>query len=191
MSQVRFAADTHFGHEWMAKHRGFQDVFYHDEHIVDMWNRTVHKRDVTFLIGDVTMEKANYGILSRLNGRIIVVGGNHDRPNHVRKMLEYVEDFTAMLQYKGCFLTHCPIHPSELDWRVMYNIHGHIHEKVITNALGEPDPRYICVSMEQIDYKPKSLGELIPGWDDPNFRNQQLKKRSELIKLRKLRENKE
>ena len=63
----------------MATHRGFQDEFYHDEHIIDQWNRVVNKRDTVYLLGDVTMEKqTNYDILDRLEGRINVVLGNHD-----------------------------------------------------------------------------------------------------------------
>jgi calcineurin-like phosphoesterase family protein len=67
-----------------------------------------------------------------------------------------------MVQYKGVILTHCPIHPSELEYRFPLNIHGHIHDKVVvldywTNI---PDQRYICVSCERIDYTPKTLDEL-------------------------------
>ena len=44
MSQVRFISDLHFGHKFMASHRKFHDEFYHDEHIIDSWNKVVHKR---------------------------------------------------------------------------------------------------------------------------------------------------
>jgi ribonucleoside-triphosphate reductase (formate) len=30
-----------------------------------------------------------------------------------------------MVNYKGVILTHCPIHPCELDYRYSHNIHGH------------------------------------------------------------------
>ena len=53
------------------------------------------------------------------------------------------------------FLTHCPIHPSELDYRVSYNIHGHVHENSLDDA------RYVNVSCEVVDYQPKLLTELI------------------------------
>ena len=68
MCKVRFIADLHLGHVNMAKHRGFQDEFYHDEHIVDQWNSVVDKRDLTYILGDVTMESPkNYPILDRLS----------------------------------------------------------------------------------------------------------------------------
>lgn len=168
MSTVRFIADLHFGHENMAKHRGFASADEQDEFIVQQWNKTVHKRDITYILGDVTMEKANYDILDRLNGRKIVVGGNHDKPNQSRKMLEHVDYLAGMVQYKGIFLTHCPVHPMEMDYRIKYNIHGHIHEKVVEvpvklfgrTIFKRVDRRYICVSCEQVNYTPKSLKDL-------------------------------
>ena len=194
MSTVRICADTHFGHVNMAIKRGFNSVEEHDEHIIEQWNSVVHKRDMTYILGDITMEKKDsYPLLDRLNGRIIVVLGNHDKAQHIVELLNYVEAVSGMTKYKGIFLSHCPIHPREMEYRVPYNIHGHIHEHVVTmegkTMDGSPvtveDTRYICVSMEQIDYKPKTIGELIPNWDDADFRNNylwELKKKIEAEK---------
>jgi calcineurin-like phosphoesterase family protein len=166
MATVRFIADLHLSHLNMALHRGFSTVEEHDEHIIAKWNSVVSKRDVTYILGDVTMEKsAPYPLLDRLNGMKHVVMGNHDRRQDVKKLLEYVESVAGMIQYKGVMLTHCPIHPMELDYRFNKNIHGHIHEKqVMIDApmapFEIPDDRYICVSCERVDYTPKTLEEL-------------------------------
>jgi calcineurin-like phosphoesterase family protein len=112
------------------------------------------------------MEKSSpYPLLDRLNGMKHVVMGNHDRRQDVKKLLEYVESVAGMIQYKGVMLTHCPIHPMELDYRFNKNIHGHIHEKqVMIDApmapFEIPDSRYICVSCERVGYTPKTLEEL-------------------------------
>ena len=136
----------------------------HDEYIIAKWNSVVSKRDVTYILGDVTMEKsAPYHLLDRLNGIKHVVLGNHDRRQDVKKLLEHVESVAGMIQYKGIILTHCPIHPMELDYRFKHNIHGHIHEKVVMKMLDgweEIDERYYCVSCERVDYTPKTLEEL-------------------------------
>jgi calcineurin-like phosphoesterase family protein len=168
MSTVRFIADLHFGHENMAKHRGFASAAEQDEYIVAQWNKTVHKRDITYILGDVTMEKANYDILDRLNGMKRVVLGNHDKQEDTAKLMPHVNSVAGMVQYKGIFLTHCPIHPMELDYRVRYNIHGHIHSKLVERdfklfgitMFKRVDRRYICVSCEQVNYTPKTLKEL-------------------------------
>jgi calcineurin-like phosphoesterase family protein len=168
MSIVRFIADLHLSHTNMALKRGFSTVEEHDEYIIEKWNSVVHKRDVTYILGDVTMEKSSpYELLNRLNGVKHVVLGNHDRRQDIKKLLEYVDSVAGMVQYKGIMLTHCPIHPMELDYRFNKNIHGHIHDKQVMKAVdnwGEvvwvKDERYICVSCEQVDFTPKTLEEL-------------------------------
>lgn len=161
----RFCADPHFGHHNMAINRGFQDSFYQDEQIIDNWNSVVKKRDVTYILGDVTMEKrTNYDILDRLAGIKIVVLGNHDMKNHTRTLLEHVDHVAGCIKMSinglNVMLTHIPVHPMEFDYRLDFNIHGHIHKLVVENKLMKPDPRYIGVSMEQINYKPKTFEEL-------------------------------
>jgi calcineurin-like phosphoesterase family protein len=146
MSVVRFIADLHLGHTNMATRRGFATVEEHDEHIIASWNSVVDKRDVTYILGDVTMEKkASYALLDRLNGVKHVVLGNHDRRQDVPHLLHHVGSVMGM---------------KELEYRFPRNIHGHIHDAVVM-LNGCPDPRYICVSCERVDYKPKSLDELI------------------------------
>ena len=170
MATVRFIADLHLGHANMAKRRGFLTVEEHDEHIIAKWNSVVHKRDVTYILGDITMEKsAPYPLLDRLNGIKHIVLGNHDRRQDTKKLFQYAESIAGMIQYKGIMLTHCPIHPAELEYGIPYNIHGHIHDKQVMRDvyhLGTYkitqliDERYICVSCERVDYTPKTLEEL-------------------------------
>jgi calcineurin-like phosphoesterase family protein len=147
----------------MSVKRGFATIEEHDEHIISKWNNTVRKRDITYILGDITMQKAEYVILNRLNGVKYVVLGNHDKLVHTRKLLEYVDSVAGMMKYKGVMLTHCPIHPMELEYSFNKNIHGHIHEKVVMKMVDgreEVDDRYRCVSCEQVDYTPKTLDEL-------------------------------
>jgi calcineurin-like phosphoesterase family protein len=149
----------------MATRRGFSSVEEHDEHIIAKWNDVVSKRDVTYILGDVTMEKKSpYALLDKLNGRKHVVMGNHDRRQDVEALLKHVDSVAGMVQYKGIILTHCPIHPMELDYRFPKNIHGHIHDKQVMLGglpIEIPDERYICVSCERVDYTPRTLEELL------------------------------
>lgn len=168
MSTVRFISDLHFGHKWMATHRGFEDVSHHDEHIINQWNSVVNKRDLVYILGDITMESSeHYYKLSSLKGRKKIILGNHDKLQHIPELLKYVEGVSGMIKLKGIWLTHCPIHEREFEFRVSRNIHGHIHEHTIMKWEDYgfkdelvPDTRYINVSCEQIDYKPKTLHEL-------------------------------
>jgi calcineurin-like phosphoesterase family protein len=174
MGNVRFIGCLHLGHKNMAiKRRGFQCEVEHDEYLIKQWNSVVHKKDLVYILGDVTMENSkSYYQLDRLNGRKIVVLGNHDLAKHVKELLNYVESVAGMVEYKGNVLTHCPIHPNEVHF-FRYNIHAHIHhvskleECIVNNKYldedSKPTPslhKYKCVDAHLIDYKPKTLIEL-------------------------------
>lgn len=173
MCNVRFIGCLHLGHKWMAQHRGFTDEFYHDEYLIKSWNKVVNKKDLTYILGDVTMETAqHYYQLNRLKGRKIVVLGNHDLVRDVRELLKYVENVAGMIDYKGCALTHAPIHPSEISF-YRANIHAHIHENQLqelqcmekygdhSNMIVPTLYKYINVDAKLIDFKPRSLEELL------------------------------
>lgn len=166
--ETRFFSDPHFYHENMAIKRGFLNAEAMNEHIISCWNSVVKHKDITYLLGDITMEKSNYEILKRLNGVIHVVLGNHDQKQHVPELLKYVKSVSGIINYKSDYvLTHCPIHTSELKYRFKYNIHGHVHLKSIlkdvlfSDYLGEKDSRYINVCAEVINYTPKTIKELL------------------------------
>ena len=173
MSQVRFISDYHFGHKFMADLRGFSSVEQMNEHIITEHNKVVHKKDITYILGDFTTHNSKYyHLLDKMNGRKIALLGNHDDMEDVPELLKYVEKVGAMFKYKGIFLSHCPIHPQELEYRVQYNIHGHIHENSVKETItkgtryttGKNDSRYINVCCEMIEYQPKTLEELLPGY---------------------------
>jgi calcineurin-like phosphoesterase family protein len=146
--RIYLISDLHLGHKNMAIRRGFSCIEDHDKHIIDSWNSVVDKHDTVYILGDITMEtKQHYPLLSKLKGFKKIIGGNHDKPQHVPELLKYVNSFCAMFKYKDSIFTHCPIHESELR-RFKYNYHGHVHMNTIN------DDRYINVCAEYINYKP-------------------------------------
>lgn len=167
MSIKRIVSDLHLSHRNLAIHRGFKDELEQDEHIVKEWNKVVtNKKDITYILGDITMEKrTNYYLLDRLNGRKIIVLGNHDKGNHVPTLLEHVDKVCGCLKIQhenlNIMLTHIPVHPMEFDYRLDYNIHGHIHDLEVLLPNGMKDKRYIKACIESIDYKPKTIDELL------------------------------
>lgn len=144
-----FIADTHFGHRNICKYRPFKSVEEHDETIIQNWNRVVHKkRSLVWVLGDFMFRDDSRdieSILDRLNGRIIVVPGNHDYLPYMSN----IEVYLGLVKKYGFWLSHCPIHPQEL--RGLHNVHGHVHTKTID------DDRYINVSSDVINYTPISL----------------------------------
>lgn len=160
---IRFISDIHLGHKNLAQNlRKFQDEFYHDEFIIEQWNKVVRSpKDITYILGDVTMEKIDsYPLLNRLRGIKHVVGGNHDLKQHSRELLKYVDSISGMIDYKGFVLTHCPVHHTIVQEK-RGNIHGHLHSRHIYLPNGEIDNKYLNVSAECINYTPITLEELL------------------------------
>lgn len=166
MSNRFWYSDPHFGHEKILTFlkndgtplRNFSCVEEMDEYMVDQWNKTVSKNDTVNLAGDITIQKRNLPILNRLNGRKILIMGNHD--NHkIKNLVPYFADIRAIDRKNHpsgirTVTTHVPIHTGSIG-RWGTNIHGHTH------AHSLEDPRYFCVCVEQLNYKPIEFTEMI------------------------------
>lgn len=164
----------HLGHEAVAKWRGFNNSWEHDEYLIQQWNSIVNKQDLVYILGDITMETPeHYYKLDQLKGRKIVVLGNHDLPKHIPELLKYVESVAGMIDYKGGCLTHAPIHPNEIGFYA-FNAHAHIHHNnklhdvMIPHAYGErsdtPEStiyKYFNVDAKLLNFKPILLDDLL------------------------------
>ena len=168
MSVVRFIGDLHLGHQNIASFSGPQrggitNVEEHDAWIVERWNSVCSKNDLVWVLGDVCMDREKLPLLKRMKGNKHLILGNHDEfALDVYK--PYFNKIHGFLKYKGMWLSHAPVHPDELRGKV--NVHGHVHNNPIT-AYDEvhnrlyPDPRYICVSVEQVGGQPLALDEIL------------------------------
>lgn len=155
-------ADPHFGHANICKFtnydgskvRPWDDVDEMDAALIRNWNEVVHPEDRVYLLGDVTFSNRNmHKYVPQLNGRICLVPGNHE-PTKMRKYFDLFDDVRGYVQRKGWIMSHIPIHPDSLG-RWGLNIHGHTHGNSVD------DPRYVCVSVEQTDFRPVELTQLL------------------------------
>lgn len=163
MSNVRFIADTHFGHEKLIRNLRNMEPEEHDQLIIDNWNRVVTKKDITYVLGDFVFEKPDFieKYLLQLNGEIRIIGGNHDDRRCCQKFRELGVTVLGCLEYKGFICTHIPVHPTELSrfeslgqgWAA--NIHGHTHEELVG------DHYYLNVCCEHVGYTPRTLNEIL------------------------------
>ena len=82
MTEMWFTADTHFSHAAVMGHgnRPWASVEEMNEGLVEAWNAAVGPRDTVWHLGDVAFlsDLCVAGWLSRLNGRIHLLIGNHD-----------------------------------------------------------------------------------------------------------------
>lgn len=166
MPNVFLVSDTHFGHNGVTKFlkedgtkvRPWDSVEEMDEVLIDNWNKTVSNKDLVYHLGDVVMNRRCLETVRRLNGEKVLIRGNHD-VFRLEELTKFFKDIMGSHVLHGMLLTHIPIHPDSL-YRYSANIHGHLHEKrVMLN--GEIDKRYYSVSVEQINYTPISLEDLV------------------------------
>ena len=160
------AADHHFGHANILNFkrddgtplRPFKTIEEHDEEIINRHNAVVGQTDRVYLLGDVCINRHKLYLLSRLNGRLVLVKGNHD----IFKLKEYLPYFDDIRSYvvqkdhdgNKVILSHIPIHEESVG-RFGTNIHGHLHYNKID------DDRYLCVSLEHTNYSPISIPEAL------------------------------
>lgn len=164
MGKVYFTSDLHFGHELLTRALRNMSAKESDELIIDNWNSIVTKRDVVYILGDITMEKrSNLCMLDKLVGSKVVVGGNHDVKRCCVTLKDMGIPVMGVLKYKGFLCTHIPIHPIFLK-ECRGNIHGHIHVPSAENdydmTLPQGSERYYNVNVEFHDYKPVSFEEI-------------------------------
>lgn len=129
----------------------FKDIEEHDEQLIARHNRLVDPADRVYLLGDVVIRRHSLPLLGRLQGRLVLVRGNHDI-FEAKDYLKYFDDIRAYVVQKDqdgnkVILSHIPIHPDSLG-RFGTNIHGHLHQNKLE------DKRYVCVSLEQTNYEP-------------------------------------
>ncbi len=125
MSNVYFIGDLHFGHTGIHRFRTqFPSEQVHRQFLMDTWSDTITKRDVVYVMGDAAFTQEGLDSIGTLAGRKILVRGNHDLLP-TESYLNVFEEVYGALAWKGLWLTHIPIHPSELYGRT--NIHGHCH----------------------------------------------------------------
>lgn len=91
---------------------------------MDIWTDTITKRDIVYVMGDAAFTQGGLDSIGELAGRKLLVRGNHDLlPTEA--YLEVFEEVYGLLAYKGMWLSHAPMHPTELYGRT--NVHGHCH----------------------------------------------------------------
>lgn len=175
MANIFFIGDTHWGHAKSLSFlkpdgerlRPFDSCEEMDETLVDNWNRVVGKTDTIYHLGDVVIPRSSLPILGRLNGRKILIRGNHDQHCSLKDFTKYFEDVRGAFFFQpgsnflgGLILTHIPVHPECLSGHYRGNVHGHLHcHRVMKD--GEIDRRYFNACVECNDFTPVALDTVI------------------------------
>ena len=163
-----FISDLHFGHKNIIEYekRPFRSVEHMNDELVKNWNKVVTGNDTVFCLGDVSFCGAeltrNY--VSALNGKKILVMGNHDRIRKPDWWAEkgFQEVYRFPIIYKDWIvLGHEP--PVYMcDSSPYYFMYGHVHGSEMYKTITR---RSACVCVERWNYTPVSFERIKGLWN--------------------------
>lgn len=156
-------SDHHFGHKNIIAYedRPFSSIEEMDAYMIERWNKTVAPDDTVYHLGDFALSSRQHIIelIEQLNGRIVLILGNHDFRNggpnfyaeHVdsvyKQLVLYHDD---MWSYGGnssyLLLTHRPLAR-----------YIHLQGKTPLDQFRVPVMNQLNVAVECWDYRPIPL----------------------------------
>ena len=159
---IFFYSDPHFGHDNTEggiiaySERPFHDIYEMTTALISKWNFKVDMNDWVIHLGDFSFltPEETIGIAQSLNGRIVMVNGNHD--HRTRKFwmerAGLLRWFKKAIWFEEIKLSHWP----DWEWKGL-NIHGHVH---IPCEKYHKEKMMINVNCELWDYAPVNILDL-------------------------------
>lgn len=126
-----------------------------NETIISNWNRVVGPDDIVFHLGDFCLGGSAewMNILSRLNGKIYLIAGNHDIKNLRQNYTKYFELITMQMYIEvdkqKIYLNHCPFLCYSGSYDDTWQLFGHVHTS--RNNTGKDKPRLQMLFSTQYD----------------------------------------
>jgi len=176
--KIYFVSDTHYGHSAIIKFcdRPFKDVEEMNYKLIENWNKKVPQDGIVFHLGDFAWGGYPFwkSIREQLNGKIILIKGNHDEKNltqtAAQELFEHVA-YQMKIEVEGrkMYLNHFPFLCYAGVYRdpkgLVYSLYGHVHSG--PNKQGQDIPRLVnCfptqydVGVDNNNYEPISWYEL-------------------------------
>ena len=187
---IRYISDLHFGHKNILRYdnRPWQNTEDMEFEMIQLWNNTVAPTDEVFILGDVVWSNKYEewrNILSRLNGTLYIVKGNHDKTEILNKLKEeghisgwshqeVVQDPGSNGKSRYVVLNHSPM-PFFVNMHHdnTYHLYGHVHiswdAQCIKHLRKQIEDLYLhevrmynvgCM-VRGMDYAPRTLDEII------------------------------
>jgi len=197
MSKIWITSDHHFFHRNIIDYckRPFSDEYEMNEILVEKWNEKIGKNDLVVHGGDFFAGlKGRYKeariLMSRLNGRIILIRGNHDHLTDEEYKGEfgfiYVDHFYI---YENLMFCHYPLiknpdYPDPIKDEMMdlltnvyvFNdcskiFHGHNHNTFHPNY-----ESHYNIAVDRNNFEPIDLLEKVNelGWQKINGKNKKI-----------------
>ena len=187
MGKNFYIADYHFGHGNVIKfdHRPFSSAEEMDVEMIKNWNDAVTNDDIVYILGDFCWDTEDrwIDILNQLNGKKVLIRGNHDLKTmspQLRNKFQDIKDYKEVKDNgKIVLLSHYPMP----FYRGAYNsdivhLYGHIHVTIendfmehireyINNNDNRGNSKHKCqfynvgAMMPWMKYTPRTLDEIM------------------------------
>lgn len=181
-------SDHHFGHARISELAGrpFSSVDEMDAALIEGWNSVVPSNAVVLHLGDVALGPISDSIAltAQLNGRRLLVPGNHDRVSSATQSRKAIERFAPIYEAAGWVIlpeivegtrrghrlmaSHYPYRgdSQEIDRHSKHRpidvgiplLHGHTHSRD-----HGPDGNQFHVGVDAFDFRPVAMG-VIDAW---------------------------
>lgn len=178
-SKIFLTSDSHFGHSNIIEfcNRPFKNVEEMNYKLIENWNKKVPVDGLVFHLGDFAWGGYPFWkkIREQLNGRIILIKGNHDEKNMTptaeQELFDYVT-FQMKVEIEGrkVYLNHVPFLCYGGTYRdpkgLVYQLFGHVHsgpnqKGLDINRLNMLFPTQYDVGVDNNNYSPVSWGEVV------------------------------
>lgn len=149
-----YIADCHFFHAVLnvaMDEREFENVEEMNEVMIERWNQKVRRNDEVVILGDFSWGKAEETneVARRLNGKLFLIQGNHDRFLKSREFdesrFEWVKQYAELSdEGRKVILSHYPMPFYNNQYRLdeagqpkAYMLYGHVHDTADEHLLRE------------------------------------------------------
>lgn len=146
-----------------------------NETLLENWNACCKDGDKGYWLGDTMVGVREQGeateFMRKFSGNLAMFLGNHDHVHQpAYRRFRYIDLWSGgkfkPLNFVAC---HIPLRQDQMR-DGGFNVHGHTHQNLVTQPVYNskhddydysPDPHYINVCVEQTDYKPVELDEIV------------------------------
>ena len=159
-----FISDTHFFHPNIIRYcnRPFNSVEEMNETLIRNWNEVVPPDGRVFHLGDFAFggDAEWRSVLSRLNGKIYLILGNHDIQNVKSEVMDRFEAVTQQMLIgvdgQKIILNHYPLLAFGGSYHNIWQLFGHVHSGPYTQTAeestrGKDIPRLVNLFPTQYD----------------------------------------
>lgn len=177
MGKIFYISDLHLGHKNAIRfdNRPWPTIEAMDEGIIENWNKKVSNEDTVYILGDISWyrdAKKTATLLKRLNGKKILLKGNHDnlRSSEVAACFAEIYDYHEIKDGDyNIVLCHYPILFYKNNRHGWIHLYGHLHigmdENLCNNMIQQLKDAGINVRMYNVglmlhNFEPVTLEEI-------------------------------